>query len=183
MKRTEALFFLVALLASLALFVPLERPEATVKADVAVMFTPEDRATEAIASVIDEARAEVLVGMFTFTNRDLARALIRAHERGVVVKVLIDEGQADMRYSKAGDLREAGVAIVEVELGQTGDNQDIRYHNKFAVIDRKLVVTGSFNWTQQADLENYENLLLLRSEKLAETFQEKFDEHWEAFTR
>ncbi len=182
MNFRDGLFALVLFGLSAALFLGGPEEQPAVKADAAVLFTPEDQATEALSQVIDDARAEVLVAMYTLTNRDLGDALVRAQQRGVSVRLLVDSHQAEVRYSQVDSLIERGINAIKVSLGQTGNGIDIRYHNKFAVIDREQVVTGSFNWTQQADLENYENIVLLKSEKLARMFQEKFEEHWEAFS-
>lgn len=53
-------------------------------------------------------------------------------------------------------------------------------HQKFAVIDRKVVLTGSYNWTVSADNYNSENLLLFRDAgPLAEEYRKEFFRLWE----
>jgi len=53
-------------------------------------------------------------------------------------------------------------------------------HQKFAVIDRKTVFTGSYNWTHSAENTNDENLLLFRDAgPLAEDYRQAFLRLWE----
>jgi len=95
------------------------------------------------------------VAMFSFTSRPLARALVRAAQRGVRVRVVQDDGQAKSKYSKYRFLVNKGIPV---KL----DNRSAYMHHKFAVIDHKMVITGSYNWTASAKKRNDENLVVLR---------------------
>ena len=95
------------------------------------------------------------VAMFSFTSRPLARALVRAAQRGVRVRVVLDDGQAKSKYSKYRFLVNKGIPV---KL----DNRSAYMHHKFAVIDHKMVITGSYNWTASAKKRNDENLVVLR---------------------
>ena len=52
-------------------------------------------------------------------------------------------------------------------------------HNKFAVIDAKLVATGSFNYSQNADTKNEENLVFINDSVIASEFKNDFDLIWD----
>jgi phosphatidylserine/phosphatidylglycerophosphate/cardiolipin synthase-like enzyme len=54
-------------------------------------------------------------------------------------------------------------------------------HHKFAVIDKSVVITGSFNWTMQAVKYNQENLLFFENKFLAEKYTKAFDDLWTSF--
>lgn len=55
-------------------------------------------------------------------------------------------------------------------------------HNKFAIIDDEIVMTGSFNWTTQAVKSNQENVIFIQNENLAKIYAEEFEKLWNSFT-
>jgi len=69
-------------------------------------------------------------------------------------------------------LREAGVRVVARK--QAG-----LMHHKFAIVDARVVVTGSFNWTSQAVMSNNENVVISSNRELVEPFVMEFDRLWE----
>ena len=54
-------------------------------------------------------------------------------------------------------------------------------HHKFAVIDAKTLVTGSYNWTRSASTGNFENLVLLSEDPIVAQFTEEFERLWNLF--
>jgi len=96
--------------------------------------------------------------------------LIRAKSRGVDVKAVMEKSQVG-KGSEYERLRNAGI---DVKLDKNPDFM----HNKFAVIDGSIVITGSFNWSKHADEKNDENLLIVNSEELAKKYGEEFFELW-----
>ena len=58
------------------------------------------------------------------------------------------------------------------------DGEHAIAHNKVMVIDQRIVVTGSFNFTNSADTRNAENLLVLESPALAARYQANWQSHW-----
>ena len=136
-----------------------------------VYFTPPANAVVAIVKAIDASEREVLVQAYGFTHNAIAQALVRAHERGVKVRVLLDQkSQSGNRYIM-GVLSEA-----QIELRQDGKHAIA--HNKVMVIDQAIVITGSFNFTNSAASRNAENLLVLKSEDLAEQYRLQWKNHW-----
>jgi phosphatidylserine/phosphatidylglycerophosphate/cardiolipin synthase-like enzyme len=120
---------------------------------------------------IDEARHDVLVQAYGFTHNAIAQALLRAHQRGVRVAVLLDQKSSSTnRY--VIDLLQSN----QVELRFDGEHAIA--HNKVMVIDQRIVVTGSFNFTNSADTRNAENLLVLESPSLAARYQANWQNHW-----
>ena len=51
-------------------------------------------------------------------------------------------------------------------------------HNKFCIVDDQITLTGSYNWTARADLENDENLLVIESKEIARIYKEQFNKFW-----
>ena len=54
-------------------------------------------------------------------------------------------------------------------------------HHKFAVVDRRLLINGSFNWTRNAVLGNSENLVITNSTSVTRLFNEEFDKLWDKY--
>lgn len=76
--------------------------------------------------------------------------------------------------------------LVKNCLGPTGiqvrHDQDLGYmHHKFAIVDKKVLITGSLNWTTQAIQNNRENVLIMEDEEYVQLFLEEFERIWEEF--
>ena len=125
----------------------------------------------AIVKAIDASEREVLVQAYGFTHNSIAQALVRAHERGVKVRVLLDQKSQSANRYVMGVLSEA-----QIELRQDGKHAIA--HNKVMVIDQTIVITGSFNFTNSAASRNAENFLVLKSEDLAEQYRLQWKNHW-----
>jgi len=141
-------------------------------APVEVYFSPNDGATEAIVREIDRARSEILVQAYSFTSAPIAKALLRAHRRGVKVQAILDKSQKTQKYSSASFLTNSGIPTYI-------DDKHAIAHNKIIIIDRAVVITGSFNFTKAAEEKNAENLLIIRSKELAKPYLENWQCHRE----
>jgi len=136
-----------------------------------VYFTPPANAAAAIVKAIDGSEREVLVQAYGFTHNAIAQALIRAHQRGVEVRVLLDRKSQNSNRHVMDVLTDA-----QIELRQDGKHAIA--HNKVMVIDRTIVITGSFNFTNSAATRNAENFLILKSADLAEQYSLQWQHHW-----
>ena len=138
---------------------------------IKVLFSPENNCAKEIVSKIDKAKNYVYVAMYYFTSRPIAQALVRARDRGVDVKVCLDEEQPTYEYSKSRYLENKGINIKLI--GGSGI-----MHNKYCVIDDYITITGSYNWTASADLKNDENILVINSKEIANIYKEQFNKYW-----
>jgi phosphatidylserine/phosphatidylglycerophosphate/cardiolipin synthase-like enzyme len=160
-------------------------PVSSASADMAVQacFSPQGKCSIHILREIDNAKKELLVAVYAFTSDDLAGALVQAKKRGVTVQVIIDR-EFDSRNEKSkGKFLEIQKIPVRRLSGSKPFNSDREgglMHQKFAVVDRRVVFTGSYNWTQSAETSNDENLLLFRDAgPLAEEYRRIFVRLWE----
>jgi phosphatidylserine/phosphatidylglycerophosphate/cardiolipin synthase-like enzyme len=136
---------------------------------VIAAFTPEHDVAQLIADKIGEAKSEIFVLAYSFTNKKITAALIRAHKRGVKVEVVADREQTfNLAQTTIRDLVGAGVPVWL-------DNRFAAAHNKVMVIDQSVVITGSFNFSQAAQSRNAENVLVsLNARKLASQYSENY---------
>jgi phosphatidylserine/phosphatidylglycerophosphate/cardiolipin synthase-like enzyme len=136
-----------------------------------VYFAPNTDVAAAVVKVIDASDLEVLVQAYGFTHNGIAQALVRAHQRGVRVCVLLDQKSQTLNQYVIGLLSEAHMAL-------RFDGKHVIAHNKVMVVDRTIVITGSFNFTNSAATRNAENLLVLKSPELAHTYRLQWQNHW-----
>ena len=105
-----------------------------------VYFSLSDNPQKEIIRNINQAEAFINIAMYIFTDKEIALSLIKARERGVKVRLYLDKDQVDYRYSQSRFLVQKGIKI------RISTNNYIM-HNKFAIIDNRLLLTGSYNWT------------------------------------
>ncbi|XP_068606898.1 mitochondrial cardiolipin hydrolase [Brachionichthys hirsutus] len=110
--------------------------------------------------------------IFAFSNTNLSRALLALQSRGVVIRVLSDKNYATITGSQIGVLRKAGIRV------RCSNRSEIMHH-KFAVLDGRLLVTGSLNWTQTAVFLNEENILIIEDPDLVRPFLQEFNRLWD----
>jgi len=138
---------------------------------IKVYFSPNGGCQQAVISEIRKAARTIDIAMYYLSSRDIAQALVKARQNGVQVRIVLDQGQEIETASKSGYLIKHGF--------------DIRYHlgfglmhNKFAIIDGKYLITGSFNWTLTAEERNEENLLIITDDAAIGKYKERFDYLW-----
>ncbi|MHB9026799.1 MAG: phospholipase D family nuclease [Armatimonadota bacterium] len=144
--------------------------QTTATASWAVLFSPKGGCTAAITGRLAQARKTVLVQAYSYTSQPITAALVDAARRGVTVQVILDKSQERTRYTGAGTLRQARIPVYT-------DSAHGIAHNKVIIIDGEIVITGSFNFSQAAEEKNAENLLILRSSRLAARYTENWRAH------
>ena len=136
-----------------------------------VYFSLSDNPQKEIIKNINQAEAFINIAMYIFTDREIALPLIKARERGVKVRLYLDKDQVDYKYSQSRFLVQKGIKT------RISSNKYIM-HNKFAIIDNRLLLTGSYNWTFSANHRNDENLMVIDDLEIIEIFQNQFVNLW-----
>jgi len=131
-------------------------------------FSPRGGTEAAIIKAIDAARSEADVAMFTFTSKNIMEALKRASARGVAVKLMLFSGQ------KFPFFQEAKTGRMDLRF-KTGRTEKGQMHNKFAVLDGRLLINGSFNWTVTAENANTENTIFTTAPEYVGAYKGEFD--------
>ena len=140
-------------------------------ADTRVYFSPNGGCQQAVIAQIEKAHQSVDIAMYSFTSRGIAETLAAVTAKGVKVDVVLDKAQMKEHYSKGKFLLSKGIDV-RFHLGPG------LMHDKFAVIDGQVVMTGSFNWTTSADKKNSENLLVIKDKEIAMKYVKQFKLLW-----
>jgi len=142
------------------------------KADsIQVYFSPNGGCQGAVVAEIKKASQTIDIAMYYLSSREIAQALLKAQERNVRVRIVLDQGQEIEAASKSGYLVKHGFEV-RYHLGFG------LMHNKFAIFDGKSLITGSFNWTSTAEERNEENLLIINDGDTIEKYQRRFEYLW-----
>lgn len=142
---------------------PVESPEQW-----EVRHSPRGGCTAHIVEEIDKAKQQIYVWSYSFTSLPIADALIRAHQRGVKVGVVIDGNSVHANGGKA-------MHMVHNDVLVYADRAHAIQHQKVMAIDGTLIF-GSFNWTVSAETRNSEVLITLRNCKIE--MYAKFVSNW-----
>lgn len=173
--KARQLFVSVIVLSAVLAFLALQQTSSPSKNPGAeqVFFCPEDHCAQELAQKIDSAKSSVHAAVYSFTSGEIASAMVRAKERGVEVKIVTDYTQAAGEYSKGEFLEQNGIEVKKKKI--SGGSM----HDKFVVIDGALAGTGSFNYTENADERNDENLVFLTNKETIAAFESEFLEIWQ----
>eukprot|EP01061_Rhynchopus_euleeides_P005566 TRINITY_DN14794_c0_g1_i1.p1 TRINITY_DN14794_c0_g1~~TRINITY_DN14794_c0_g1_i1.p1 ORF type:complete len:358 (+),score=130.88 TRINITY_DN14794_c0_g1_i1:29-1075(+) len=111
------------------------------------------------------------IAIFTMTNDAIANSVMDAHRRGVTVRVICDNDQAASLGADIHKLRQAGIPV-------RTDRKSEHMHHKFCILDGRVLMNGSFNWTMQAQTGNDENVMILSERKFITDFQKYYNKMW-----
>jgi phosphatidylserine/phosphatidylglycerophosphate/cardiolipin synthase-like enzyme len=136
-------------------------PAGTKQAETIITrYSPKGGCEALIIIEIAKAEARIDVAIYSFSSKPIAAALLAAHARGVVVRIVADKDQAKPHYSMLKHLDEAGIQVC-IKTSNT-------MHLKEMAIDGKVLLTGSYNYSQRAESNNTEVLRYMKAPDLAE---------------
>ncbi|MCE7981558.1 MAG: hypothetical protein DYG89_10220 [Caldilinea sp. CFX5] len=127
-----------------------------------------------IARTVTRAQQEILFMAFSFTNEEIGEAMLGRADAGVPVRGIFEKTGSDTASSYYGLMRKAGLANVQVRL----DGNSRLFHHKVIIVDRQLVIFGSFNFSASANRNNDENLLVVHDPTFAGYFIKEFEARW-----
>lgn len=139
----------------------------TAQAVIENYFTPRERPAARIVELITSARRSVYFMAFSFTSDEIASAMIERQRAGVPVRGVFERRNIEGTGSEFGPLREAGVEVL-------ADGNCYTMHHKVIIIDERIVITGSYNFTARAERTNDENLLIIDDPQLAAAYLAEF---------
>lgn len=140
-----------------------------------VCFTPNQHCQSLIIRQIDEAKESIRMQAYGFSDKDILAALLRAKKRQVQVEIILDYSNLTSKHSLLQDLLNNKI---KVKL----DKPEGIAHNKLIIVDNRIVVGGSYNFTNAAYKRNTENLLIIHEPELARKYIENWEKRWNMST-
>lgn len=140
-----------------------------------VLLTSLTSIAEAIERLVGQTSTSLDVALYRFNSPRLARALEDALRRGVRLRLVLDRS----KYAEAPSMREVLAnhhLPFRLSAGRQGPRS--KMHHKFAILDGKILLTGSYNWTLESEEANLENLVVLRDPQAAEDYSREFARLW-----
>lgn len=135
-----------------------------------IYFSPKGGCANQVVNWINRANRTIHVLIYSFTLDSIGDALINAYKRGVEVKVVFEKDQIT-EYSEYQKMRAVGIEV-------RNDTNPEYMHDKVMIIDGMIVFTGSFNWSANAEEKNNENLIVIRSTRIAGVYEGEFERVW-----
>lgn len=160
---------------AMAIFAEFYMPKDEGKGLYKALFFPNKENEKVLVEWLRKAQKTLDVCVFTITNNQLADAMFDAHLKGVKVRIISDDECTKMLGSDVHELCEAGLEVT------IDSDPHAHMHNKFAIIDQKYLINGSFNWTTQAVCKNNENVTITDNSGLIQEYQNCFEKLWEEF--
>lgn len=136
---------------------------------VTARFSSQGSVGKEVTEALRDAKESLTLALYGFDNTDLGEELLKLVKKNVTVRLKVDTARSASKkiVKLIEQLKTGGVQVQTVAPGG-------RNHNKFAVIDGKRVLTGSYNWTLKSE-NNWENLLLLDCPELAKAYESEWE--------
>lgn len=125
-------------------------------------------------TLLGSVRRSIYVCVYTLTCNDLVDILIRLNQMAAEVKVITDSEFENINNSLIWKLRSCGIQV-------RTDSLPYFMHHKFAIIDEKIILTGSFNWTIKAVTGNQEDIFITNKPHVVQQYIKEFKELWHYF--
>lgn len=135
-----------------------------------VYFSPKGGCENQILYWINRANVSIQILIYSFTLDSIGNALVKAHDGGIEVQVVFEKSQVTS-YSEYQKLKAAGIMV-------RNDTNFKSMHNKIMVVDGLVVLTGSFNWSENGEKYNDENIIVINSARVATIYEEEFIKIW-----
>ncbi|GAB1256610.1 phospholipase D-like domain-containing protein [Aurantivibrio plasticivorans] len=137
-------------------------------------FSPGESCRNKLLDLIHQAQLHIDICVFTISDNILSESIIKAHSRGVNIRILTDNDKSEDMGSDIEELTAAGIKLAK-------DDSSNHMHHKFAIFDNTWLATGSFNWTRSATKNNEENILVINDSLLIKEYQSEFEKLWDSY--
>jgi phosphatidylserine/phosphatidylglycerophosphate/cardiolipin synthase-like enzyme len=144
------------------------RPPVEVEGtQIEVLFSPDMRTGDHIVALLQSAEESIHVMAFNLTLDAIADTILRRADEGIEVQGLFD---ADQSQNQGSDVTRFGESGIDVTL----DGNPRKMHHKVIIIDESIVITGSYNFSRNAEEKNDENVLIIYSPRMAKEYLIEF---------
>ncbi|XP_050539082.1 mitochondrial cardiolipin hydrolase-like [Daktulosphaira vitifoliae] len=125
-----------------------------------------------IVNCLYSAQKSIDVCVYTISSEPLAEALVDAHKRGILVRIIVSNGIL-LNTKEVRLFRNSGIKT-KYQIYDDGS----KMHHKFAIVDSTQLIHGSMNWTHQAAFNNWESVLITNLPSIVNGFNEGFEKTW-----
>jgi phosphatidylserine/phosphatidylglycerophosphate/cardiolipin synthase-like enzyme len=130
-------------------------------------FAPEDNVERIILRRLHRAKRSIRFMAFSFTSDRIGETVIRKHDEGLDVKGIFERSGTGSRYSEYVKMKIEGVPV---KLDRNWNSM----HHKVFIIDERTVITGSYNFSRNANRNNDENILVITNREIARMYLDEF---------
>lgn len=141
-----------------------------------VYFSPDDGVSARLLRLVNEARTSIDVLAYSFTLDNLGDVLVMAQSRGVTVRIVYDASKA------VADSGSEYAFLLSRGMDVRLDGDDGAMHQKTIIVDRSVVVFGSYNFTSAAEKRNDENIFIIHDPGVADDFLDEFNRIYDRAT-
>ncbi len=135
---------------------------------ISTYFAPENDTISPLLKEIKSAKKSIYFMAFSFTHDTLGKAMRDRYKKGIPIGGVFEKRQID-RYSEYESMQNAGIPVI-------ADDGPGTMHHKVIVIDEETVITGSYNFSKNAEMKNSENLLIIKENKdIARAYLDEFN--------
>ncbi len=136
-----------------------------------ILFSPEDNVISHLIPLVEQAQTSIRFMAFSFTHDGLEAAMEKRAAAGVDVKGIFETRGSETEFSALPKLYCAGLPMRQ-------DGNPGTFHHKVIVIDGQIVITGSLNFSANADESNSENTVVVKNVEIAQLYLDEFDRRW-----
>jgi len=137
-----------------------------------ILFSAEDEVMDELVPLIDQARDNIKFMAFSFTHDDLGNAMLAKAAEGVDVSGIFETRGSETEYSEMPKMYCADLAIRQ-------DGNPGTFHHKTIIIDDRIVITGSLNFSDNANDSNDENVIIINNADIAQQYLQEYDRRWQ----
>jgi phosphatidylserine/phosphatidylglycerophosphate/cardiolipin synthase-like enzyme len=135
----------------------------TTEKDIAVFFSKKDNCKQKIIQLLNSAEKSICFASFIFTDKDIAKVIISKHNEGIKITGVMEKSM-DSFWNMFSFFRHVGIDV------KWDKNYSHQMHHKVFIIDKRIIITGSFNPTFSAHKRNWENIVVIDNAALAARF-------------
>ena len=144
-----------------------------------------DNLLEVIINFIDGANTSLCIAVQELDSRPIAEAIIRARQRRVVVKLVLEASYLTEKKAVLDPFLADGEneinrflqdAILRASINVRSDFNPEIFHQKFIIRDNKSLLTGSANFTETDTSQNLNHIVIVHDGIIARIYRREFDE-------
>lgn len=149
--------------------VPYPQVELSDGTKIFTYFSPENDTISPILQEINSAAKSIQFMAFSFTHDSIGNAMRGQFQNGILVDGIFEEKQVNNMGSEYESLVNNGIRVIV-------DQSEGTMHHKVIIIDEERVITGSYNFSKNAEKRNSENLLIIKgNKKLAQAYLNEYN--------